>query len=418
MSDLSTLTKTIEQIASLFEQHKATLNTRGLEIKKLGKARAETDAKLDKFSADFDKLGDIKTSAEAAIKHGLEMKARLEKIETVIRRGGGASLKASDVSPEAMEFKKAMNSYLRRCDVRGMEDLIEKKALSVGNDPSGGYLVTPDMSGRIVKRIFETSPMRTLASSQPISTDALEGINDTQDISAGWTSELGTRTPTTDPQFGKYRIPAQENYALINVSQKLLEDASIDVEAYTSDKAGTRLARLENTAFVLGDGNGKPRGFTTYASGTAWGQVERVASGAAAALTSDGLINLVYALQEGYRAGAKFVMSRTTQGAVRKLKDLQGRYLWEPGLVAGQPNMLLGYALTEMQDLAAVGAGSLSIGFGDFKEAYQIVDRTSMSVIRDPFTSKKLGLVEFMFRNRVGGDLINFDAIKLQVTSV
>lgn len=418
MSELATLTKTIEQIASLFEQHKATLNTRGLEIKKLGKASADTESKLAKFSADFDKLGDIKVGAEKAIKDSLEMKSRLDKIETVIRRGGGASLKASDVSPEAMEFKKAMNSYLRRCDVRGLESLIEKKALSVGNDPSGGYLVTPDMSGRIVKRVFETSPMRTLASSLTISTDALEGLNDTQDITAGWTSELGARINTTDPQFGKYRIPAQENYAIIPISQKLLEDASIDIEAYTSDKAGNRLARLENTAFVNGDGNGKPRGFLSYASGTGWGQIERTVSGNATTLTADGLLSLVYTLQEGYRAGATFVMSRSTQAVVRKLKDLQGRYLWEPGLVLGQPSQLMGYPLTEFQDMVAPAAGTLSVGFGNFKEAYQIVDRTNMSVIRDPFTSKKLGLVEFMFRNRVGGDIINFDAIKLQVTSL
>jgi HK97 family phage major capsid protein len=176
---------------------------------------------------------------------------------------------------------------------------------------------------------------------------------------------------------------------------------------------------MENTAFVSGNGNKKPRGFLTYAAGTpsssTFSVIEQLPTGAAGAFAStnpgDAMINLVYSLKAPYREKAVFMMKRATLAEVRKLKDGQGNYLWQPDFQLKQGGTLLGFNVVEAEDMPAIAANSLSIAFGDFKAGYQIVDRQGIRILRDSFTAKPY--VKFYTTKRVGGDVVNFEAIKL-----
>jgi len=294
--------------------------------------------------------------------------------------------------------------------------------MSVGSDPDGGYLVTPDTGGSIVTKVYESSPIRQIAAVQLISTDALEGINDLNEANAGWVAEQAARTATTSPQVGKWRIPVHEMYAMPEATQQLLDDSMVDIEAWLAGKVADKLARLEATAFVSGNGVGQPRGFLDYTTAAtadatrAWGVLEHLATDTSASFGtdpngSDKLIELVHKLKEAYRNDARWVMNRAVLGATRRLKDTDGGYIWLPSMEAGQPSSLLGYPVTEAEDMPAIAANSLSIAFGNFRLGYQIVDRQGIRSLRDPFTNKPF--VRFYTTRRVGGAVQNFEALKL-----
>lgn len=305
-------------------------------------------------------------------------------------------------------------TYLRH-DTNRM-DQSEVKALSLGSDPDGGYFLTPpEVSNRITKRIFETTPMRDLATVQPIGTHEFKIPQDPNTAaSGGWTGELSSRVNTATAQIAMKTITAYEQYAQPVVSQQLLEDSFVDIEAWYADKAADIISRTENTAFVSGSGAGQPKGFASYASGTNWGQIQQVGTGTSGAFTYTGLLNLITSLKEQFQANASFLVKRGSVASIMLIQDGNGRYIFQP-IVGGNFNntSLLGYNLKYGNDIAAVAAGSLSAAFGDFKQGYVIVDRVGISVLRDALTSKPNIL--FYTRKRTGGDVDNFDAIKLQV---
>lgn len=307
-------------------------------------------------------------------------------------------------------YQSQYSLYLRR-DISPQG--AEAKAMSVGSDPDGGYFVTPFMSPRILSTIYESSPIRQLATVETISTDAVEYPIDDGEAGAGWVGEQETRPATATPQVGVQRIPVHEMYAFPMATQKLLEDASVNIEAWLGEKIGQRFGRLEATAFVSGDGIKKPRGFLTYPSGTTRGTMERVSSGHATALTFDGLIRLITSLKEEYAGGSSFMMKRASVGDVMLLKDGNGQYLWRPDNQAGKPSLLLGYPVYHGNDMPAVGAGALAAAFGNFRMAYTIVDRLGISMLRDAYTNKPF--VGFYTRKRVGADVTSYEALKLQI---
>lgn len=367
---------------------------------------------------------------------------RFDQLETALRRSSRGSETKSDEQEEAAAFalerkhhyhgevdlktyrhyKSALGSYLRKNNAGS--SLEEIKALSVGSDPDGGFAVPPDLSGRIVSLIHETSPVRQVANVVTIGSDALEGISDLNQATSGWIGETQERDDTDTPQIGAWRIPVHEQYAEPAATQKLLDDAMFDVEGYLARKIADRLSRMENAAFVTGNGVMKPRGFLTYPAGvpssSSFSVIEQLASGAAGAFPSadpgDALISLVYSLKAAYRDKAVFMMTRGTLGAVRKLKDLEGRYLWQPDFQQQQGGTLLGFKVVEAQDMPELAANSLSIAFGDFSQGYQIVDRLGIRILRDSFTAKPY--VKFYTTKRVGGDVVNFEAIKLMKFAV
>jgi HK97 family phage major capsid protein len=196
-------------------------------------------------------------------------------------------------------------------------------------------------------------------------------------------------------------------------TQKLLDDARVNVEEWLSHKIAAKMSYVENSAFINGDGVDKPRGLLTYPAGTTNpGQVKQVNSGHASQITADGLRAVFYGLKTPYIRNARWIMSRSTIEVISKLKDGGGSYLWEPGLKEGEPQMLLGHPIERMEDMPGVTANALPIAFGDWKQAYTIVDRTGVRVLRDPFSAKPFVL--FYTTKRTGGDVTNFEAMVIQ----
>ncbi len=316
-------------------------------------------------------------------------------------------------------YEKAFKSYMRKGD-RIIDD-VEMKALSVGTDVDGGYTVHPDMSGRIVSRVFETSPMRAYANVTTISTDALEGMYDTDEAAATWVNETATRSETDTPELGAWRIPVHELQAMPKATQKILDDSAINIEQWLSDKVADKMGRTESAAFVTGSGVNQPRGFATYDDWASAGvyqldgieQFDTGVNGAFAAAPNGGdvLIDAIYGIKAQYRANSNWFMNRSTLKLTRKLKDSDGAYLWAPGIAAGQPSTLMGYGVANFEDMADPATGSLSLAFGDMRETYQIVDRLGIRVLRDPYSAKPHVL--FYTTKRVGGDVINFESLKL-----
>lgn len=384
----------VEHLGSTWEQFKKVNDRRDAEIQKKGSSDSLTDNQIAKLNNEIS-----------------ESKERMAKMEAVINRpayGETSGYRGGDEMVSA--HKRAFCDYLRK-GVEGNLCDLETKALSVASDPDGGYLVSPQISEMIVKTVFETSPMRKVANIQTISSDSLEVLEDRAEAAAGWTTESGAVSDTTTPTFAKKSIPVHELYAQPKATQKLIDDAAIDIEAWLADKVAAIFSKKENTAFISGDGVGKPRGILTYASGTNWGQIEQVSSGVSGGVTADKIVELYYALKEDYSVNASFLMNRSLVETIRQLKDTTNQYIWNPGLALGAPDTLMGVPVYQAADMPVAAADSLSIACGDFKSAYQIVDRNGVRVLRDPFTDKPF--VKFYSTKRVGGDVVNFEAIKL-----
>jgi HK97 family phage major capsid protein len=272
----------------------------------------------------------------------------------------------------------------------------------------------------MVTKLFEQSVMRQIADVQTISTEKMEGIVDDDEADAGWVSEMGTRNDSGTPQVRKWEIAAHEMYAMPKVTQKLIDDAAVDVEAWLAGKVADKFGRVEGAAFWTGNGVGQPRGlasYTTAATGDgtrAWGQFEHVNTGANGAFHTtqfDPLHDLQGAMKDHFLANAQWCMRREVRTAARKLKEsTTNRYLWEPGMQVGAPERLQGYPVRVDQYMPALATGSLSLAFGDFRQAYTIVDRIGVRTLRDPFTAKPY--VVFYTTKRTGGGALNFEAVK------
>ena len=324
--------------------------------------------------------------------------------------------KARQIEVNVDEYKKycsAFEGYIRKHG-GSREALLapeEIKTLLAGVDPDGGYTVPTQMSNMIITKLFESDPMRQLANVETISTNAIEWLVDADEAGATWEAETVASSNYTTPQFNKKRIAVHMMGTRPRASQVLLEDSGLNIESWLSNKVADKFLRTEQAAFIDGDGIGKPRGILSYADGSTWGTIEQVHMGHASALTADGFIKIKYALIEQYLQRGTWLMNRGTVSKAIQLKDGTGNYLWQPGLAAGQPSMILGLPVRMSTTMPAVSTSTLSVALADWKEAYMIVDRIGITVQRDPYTAKPL--VEFYFRKRVGGDVANFTAIKI-----
>ena len=298
-------------------------------------------------------------------------------------------------------------------------------AMTTGSDPDGGYLVPKTVHSRIISRVYETSNLRALATVISIGGKELEIPRDEGEFGyGGWVGETTAPSETTTSQLGVSKIFAHEMFAEPRVTQNMIEDAGLDIEAFVADKVGQKLGRIEATSFFTGTGVNQPRGLLTYAT---WatssadghlenGKIEQISSGGSGVVTSDAVYNLVFALKDYYLSNAQFLMKRLTVRDIMKLKDGQNNYLWQMGDIrSGQPATLLSHPITRAEDMPTLAAGSLSIAFGDFKQAYTIVDRLGITLLRDNLTAKPY--IKFYNRRRVGGDVVNFEAVKLSVAT-
>jgi len=355
----------------------------------------------------------------ARINSAIDAQARkLDEITLKSARPAFGAERAAQRSAAGIEHKAAFESYVRSGETSGLRAL-ELKALSAGSNADGGYLVPPEVETQIGQRLTAISPIRSIAGVRTISGNVYKKPFMTAGPAVGWVGETDARTQTTSPTLDELSFPAMELYAMPAATATLLEDAAVNIDQWLAQEVEQVFAAQEGTAFVSGDGSNKPKGFLSYtavdnASWT-WGDIGYVASGAAGAFPSsdpsDVLVDLVYAVNAGYRQNAVFVMNRKTQSAIRKFKDSGGSYLWQPPAQAGGKASLMTFPVIEAEDMPDIAANSLSIAFGDFNRGYLIVDRAGVTVLRDPYTAKPYVL--FYTTKRVGGGVQDFDAIKL-----
>jgi HK97 family phage major capsid protein len=318
----------------------------------------------------------------------------------------------------AHEHKMAFEAYLRRGESANLRTL-KTKAMSAGSNPDGGYVVPVEIEKVIGERLNAISPIRQISAVRTISANVYKKPFMTAGPAVGWVGETDARTQTTSPTLDSLSFPAMELYAMPAATATLLEDAAVNLDEWLASEVDQAFAVQEGAAFVSGDGSNKPKGFLSYTTvanaSWVWGDVGYIASGAAGAFPasnpSDVLIDLMYALKAGYRQNAVFVMNRKTQAAIRKFKDSQGDYLWQPPAQAGGRASLMTFQVVEAEDMPDIAANSLSVAFGEFGRGYLVVDRAGVTVLRDPFTAKPYVL--FYTTKRVGGGVQDFDAIKL-----
>lgn len=322
------------------------------------------------------------------------------------------------VTVAGIEHKQAFNAYVRSGNEQGLRQH-EQKALSYGSDPDGGFLVPDETAAEIGRRLSLASPIRSIAGVQTVSSAVYKKPFAVTGPQTGWAAETQARPETDSPTLAELSFPTMELYAMPAATSSLLEDAAIDIDAWIASEVETAFAEQESTAFVNGDGVNKPRGFLDHTivdeDTWSWGNLGYVATGADGAFAgsdpSDTLVDTIYALKAGYRQNAKWVMNRKTQAEVRKLKDADGSYLWQPPAGAGQAASLMGFGVVEAEDMPDIATDSTAIAFGDFARGYLIVDRAGVRVLRDPYSAKPYVL--FYTTKRVGGGVQDFDAIKL-----
>jgi HK97 family phage major capsid protein len=380
-------------------------------------AAAEAKAAVAGFLREFKGFQD---DVKSTLKHQEE---RLTMLNAKTMAYGRPALSArADVEAP---HQKAFNAYLRSGDDDGLRGLtLEGKAMSTAVAADGGYLVDPQTADRIRSMLFATSSLRSIANVVQVEATSFDVLVDRSEVGSGWATEVAATTETATPLIERISIKLHELAAMPKASQRLLDDSAFDVEGWLAEKIATRFIRAEAAAFINGDGVDKPKGILLPAkvanASWTWGSLGYIPTGAAADFTTtnpaDCIINLVYALGADYRANGTFVMNSKTTGAVRKMKDVDGRFLWSDGFAQGEPARLMGYPVLICEDMPDIAANAHAIAFGDFRSAYTIAERPDLRILRDPFSAKPNVL--FYANKRVGGDITDFAAIKLLKVAV
>lgn len=349
------------------------------------------------------------------ISHALDEQKRaldnlaLKKIRPTLGRDGRAM---------PSEHKGAFDAYMRSGDDRQLRAL-DTKAMSYGSGQDGGYLVPAETETEIGKRLSTLSPIRSIASVRQVSSTVLKKPFSVSGLAVGWVAETEARPQTSTATLAELQFPTMELYAMPAATASLLEDTVVDLDQWISSEVEAAFAEQEGAAFISGNGTAKPKGFLSYPTvaeaSWAWGKIGYTATGVEGALPasnpSDVLIDTIYSLKAGYRQNANWVMNRKTQAAIRKLKDADGNYLWQPPSAVGQRALLMGFPLVEAEDMPDIDDDATPLAFGDFGRGYLVVDRAGVRVLRDPYSAKPYVL--FYTTKRVGGGVQDFDAIKL-----
>lgn len=390
---MTDVNKTIESLGQAFEEFKAT-HTAEIKAMKDGASTGDIKAKMEKVEAALDA-------------HQKEIEDAHTKLAAVQHGGPGAGVKDK-------EYTEAFRAHFKRGDVQA--------ALNKGVDGEGGYLAPVEWDRTITDKLVLVSPMRALATVQAVSGTGHTKLFNLGGTASGWVGEAAARPQTATGTFASLGFGWGEIYANPAATQQMLDDSELNLESWLAGEVETEFSKQEGAGFFSGDGVSKPFGILTYVTGAAnaakhpFGAIKTVNTGAAAALTADSVLDLVYALPTAFTGNARFAMNLKTQGAVRKLKDGQNNYLWQPSYVAGQPATLAGFAVTEVPDMPDVAAGSIAALFGDFKRTYTVFDRVGVRVLRDPFTAKPYVL--FYTTKRVGGGVHNPEPMRALKVSV
>jgi HK97 family phage major capsid protein len=381
----------IQKQGENFDAFKAA-NDQRLALIEKGMGTSEVDGKLAAINA--------------------ELKTLANENREIQKRAGRKGVEA-EMTAEQIERKEAFKTFMRSGE-------INQKALQTHSDPDGGYLVLPEMDAEIDRIAPTISAMYRLARVVNIGSAKYERLVKTSGLAGSWVADGATAGETTNPKYSKVEIEAFTAEIEPWVYNETLQDAMLDLEMDLAEEAGIGFAEMIGAALITGNGVGKPRGIAGYSNvanaSYAWGSVGYIASGKSAAFASvapgDKIIDLQHALPAQYRPGAVFLMNNATLAAARQIKDGSGSYyLWQPDPAAGFGGRFLGSPVEVDDNLAALGAGSISMAYGNFQRAYTIANRVGTSLIRDNITAK--GKTKYNFRRRVGGGISNFEALKL-----
>ena len=363
-------------------------------------------------------LNDFKSFRAETLHTITKQEERLTMLDRKMAPMGRPALSTPEHEDLAAPHAKAFEAYLRSGDDDALRGLgVEGKAMSTAVVGDGGYLVDPQTSETIRSVLDSTASIRSVANVVNVEGGSYDVLVDRGELGAGWSSEAGPQAETATPTFERVAIRLHELSAMPKASQRLLDDAAFDIDAWLAGRIAEKFTMAEAAAFITGDGDGKPRGFLEHPrvanAAWSWGSLGYVPSGASGDFNGsiDSVIDLVYALPAPYRANAVFVMNSRTAGAVRKFKDAEGRFVWADGLAAGQPARLLGYPVVIAEDMPNMAADAPAIAFGDFSAGYTVAERPDVRVLRDPFSAKPNVL--FYATKRVGGDVTDFAAIKV-----
>ncbi len=316
------------------------------------------------------------------------------------------------------EHKRAFEAYVRKGETHGLFD-IEAKSMSVGSNPDGGYLVPAETEAEIGRLLSNASAMRAISDVRQVSASVYKKPFAITGAASGWIGETAARPETASATLAELQFPTMELYAMPAATQSLLDDSVVNLDQWVAQEVRTVFAEQESQAFVTGNGVNRPKGFTDYAkvadASWTWGNIGYIATGVAGAFAAsnptDKLIDLAYALKAGFRQNAHWVMNRKTQGVIRKFKDGQGNYIWQPAITADGKASLMNFPITESEHMADIATDSFALALGDFRQGYLVVDRVGVRILRDPYSSKPYVL--FYTTKRVGGGVQNFEAIKL-----
>lgn len=378
-----------------------------------GECSMEANPPIESLDSSFDLVARQDAAEEAidALRGDVDdIKTRLDRVARAAARPviEGAASEAS------VEVKGFVDGYLRR----GRET--ELKSISGAVPGDGGYAVPREIDTMIATRLRNISPIRSIAQIVQTGTAGYRKLVTTGGAASGWVSEVAGRPETSTPNFVEIAPPSGELYANPAASQAMLDDAAFDLQAWLAEEIAMEFARAEGAAFINGSGINQPEGFlsapVSNAADTvrAFGTLQFLVSGDAAGFDGSPelkLIDLVHSLKAGHRQGASWVMNSATLAEVRKLKAADGSFLWQPGLMEGQPNRLLGYPVVEAEDMPDIAADAFPIAFGNFRAGYLIAERSATTILRDPFTNKPF--VHFYATKRIGGQVLDSDAIKL-----
>lgn len=383
---------------------------------KSGTGQAVSGSPIDVKSALTSFVSEIKAMNDDIQAKLQTQEERMTMLDRKTMTAGRPALSTATHDGEA-PHQKAFEAYLRSGDdeaLRGLE--LEEKALSTAVSGDGGYLVDPVTSDSINSVLISNASIRSIANVVNVDATSYDVLVDHGDLGSGWATETANTIETDTPQIERITIALHELSAMPKASQRLLDDTAFDIESWLAGRIADKFARAEAAAFVNGDGADKPKGFLTHptapAANAAWGEIGYVPTGSDGELNgADAIIKLIYALGADYRANGTFVMNSKTVGAVRSLKDGDGRFLWSDGLAAAEPARLLGYPVLIAEDMPDIATGAAAIAFGDFTAGYTVAERPDLRVLRDPFSAKPHVL--FYATKRVGGDVSDFAAIKV-----
>ncbi len=375
------------------------------------------ETKADPLEASFDAVlmaEDVASQSDQIKSLRTDVDGLKTQMSDISKASSRPALDGAKGMPSSAAAQDFVAKYLRRGEQAG----VELKSFSGASGPEGGFAVPQEIDALIGATLKDISPIRSIATVVQTGTAGYRKLVTTGGTPSGWVSETAGRPETDTPDFNEIAPPSGELYANPAASQAMLDDAAFDVESWLADEIAREFAQAEGAAFVGGSGVNQPRGFLNATvtdesdDVRAFGALQYVPSGASGSFDSeDVLVDLVHTLRPAYRQGASFVMNSSTLAHIRKFKTADGAFLWQPSLANGQPATLLGYPVVEAEDMPDIAADSLSIAFGNFRAGYLIAERSATSILRDPFTNKPF--VHFYATKRVGGQIMNSEAIKL-----